>query len=92
MRKIIINSAHVYSFGFGASLMVLDVVYNGCDDRVKIAYVVGDRIVGNITTKKLYYSNKGSYIVWGGHRRYLQHFISVFLYNKEYTQEARKTK
>lgn len=85
MRKIIINSAHVYSFGFGASLMILDVIYNGCDDRVKIAYVVEDRVVGNISTK-------GSYIVWGGHRRYLQDFISVFLYNKEYTQEARKTK
>lgn len=92
MRKIIVNSAHVYSFGFGASLMILDTVYNGVDDRVKIAYVVGDTIVGNITTKKLYYSDKGSYIVWGGHRRYLQDFLSVFLYNKEYTQQARRSK
>lgn len=92
MRKIIVNSALVYSLGFDASLMILDTVYNGVDDRVKIAYVVGDTVVGNITTKKLYYSDKGSYIVWGGHRRYLQDFLSAFLYNKEYTQEARKTK
>lgn len=92
MRKIIVNSAHVYSCGFGASLMILDTVYNGVDDKVKIAYVVGDTILGNITNKKLYYSDKGSYIVWGGRRRYLQDFRSVFLYNTEYTQDARKTK
>lgn len=91
MKKIIIDRAHVYSVGWGASLMILDVIYD-IEDKVRIAYVVDDTIIGYITTKKVYYSNKGSYIVCGGRRRYLNDFISCLLYNKEYTQEARDIK
>ena len=72
--KINIDRAHVYSLGAFASLMILDVIYD-IEDKVRIAYVVDDTI-------------KGEYIVWGGHRRYLNGFITCLLYNKE----ARKTK
>lgn len=89
--KINIDRAHVYSLGAFASLMILDVIYD-IEDKVRIAYVVDDTIIGYITTKKIYASGKGGYIVWGGHRRYLNEFITCLLYNKEYTQEARKTK
>lgn len=89
--KINIDRAHVYSLGAFASLMILDIIYD-IEDKVRIAYVVDDTIIGYITTKKVYYSNKGSYIVWGGHRRYLDEFITCLLYNKEYTQQARGSK
>ena len=91
MKKIIIDRAHVYSVGWCASLMILDVIYD-IDDKVRIAYVVDDTIIGYITTKKVYSSSKGNYIVWGGRRRYLNEFIECTLYNKEYTQEARDIK
>lgn len=89
--KINIDRAHVYSLGAFASLMILDVIYD-IEDKVRIAYIVDGTIIGYITTKKIYSSGKGEYIVWGGHRRYLNEFITCLLYNKEYTQEARKTK
>ena len=89
--KINIDRAHVYSLGAFASLMVLDVIYD-INDKVRIAYVVDDTIIGYITTKKVYSSSKGNYIVWGGRRRYLNDFIECTLYNKEYTQEARDIK
>ena len=91
MKKIIIDRAHVYNIGWCASLMILDVIYD-INDKVRIAYVVDDTIIGYITTKKVYYSNKGLYIVWGGHRRYLNDFIICPLYNKEFTQQARRSK
>lgn len=71
--------------------MILDVIYD-INDKVRIAYVVDDTIIGYITTKKVYSSSKGNYIVWGGRRRYLDAFIECTLYNKEYTQEARDIK
>ena len=74
--KINIDRAHVYSLGAFASLMILDVIYD-IEDKVRIAYVVDDTIIGYITTKKIYSLNG---------------FITCLLYNKEYTQEARKTK
>lgn len=91
MKKIVIDRAHAYSVGWCASLLILNNIY-GIEDKVRLAYVVDDTIIGYITNKKVYSSGKGEYIVWGGHRRYLHDFISVLLYNKEYTQEARKTK
>ena len=91
MKKIIIDRAHIYSVGWCASLMILDVIYD-INDKVRIAYVVDDTIIGYITTKKVYSSIKGNYIVWGGRRRYLNDFIECTLYNKEYTQEARDIK
>lgn len=89
--KINIDRAHVYSMGAFASLMILDVIYD-IEDKVRIAYVVDDTIIGYITKKRIYYTNKGSYIVWGGRRRYLDEFITCLLYNKEYTQQARRSK
>lgn len=89
--KINIDRAHVYSMGAFASLMILDVIYE-IEDKVRIAYVVDDTIIGYITKKRIYYTNKGSYIVWGGRRRYLDEFITCLLYNKEYTQQARRSK
>lgn len=89
--KINIDRAHVYSLEDFASLMILDIIYD-IEDKVRIAYVVDNTIIGYITTKKVYYSNKGSFIVWGGHRRYLDEFITCLLYNKEYTQQARRSK
>ena len=91
MKKIIIDRAHVYSIGWCASLMILDVIYD-INDKVRIAYVVDDTIIGYITTKKVYSSSKGNYIVWGGRRRYLNEFIICPLYNKEFTQQARRSK
>lgn len=89
--KINIDRAHVYSMGAFASLMILDVIYD-IEDKVRIAYVVDDTIIGYITKKRIYYTNKGSFIVWGGRRRYLDEFITCLLYNKEYTQQARRSK
>lgn len=89
--KINIDRAHVYSMGAFASLMILDVIYD-IEDKVRIAYVVDDTIIGYITKKRIYYTNKGSYIVWGGRRRYLGEFVTCLLYNKEYTQQARRSK
>lgn len=89
--KINIDRAHVYSMGAFDSLMILDVIYD-IEDKVRIAYVVDDTIIGYITKKRIYYTNKGSYIVWGGRRRYLDEFITCLLYNKEYTQQARRSK
>lgn len=89
--KINIDRAHVYSMGAFDSLMILDVIYD-IEDKVRIAYVVDDTIIGYITKKRIYYTNKGEYIVWGGHRRYLNEFITCLLYNKEYTQQARRSK
>ena len=45
MKKIIIDRAHVYSVGWCASLMILDVIYD-IEDKVRIAYVVDDTIIG----------------------------------------------
>ena len=91
MKTFKVERAHVYNFGFGECLMILDTIY-GIDDKVKVAYVVDDTIIGYITKKRIYYTNKGAYIVWGGHRRYLDEFITCLLYNKEYTQQARRSK
>lgn len=89
MKIVKIERAHVYSFGIGACLMILDTIYD-VDDKVKVAYVVGDTIKGYITTKKVYYSYpRGGYILFGGRRRHLDEFVECLLYNKEYKQEAR---
>lgn len=88
MRTIKLERAHVYNFGLGECLMILDVIYN-TDDKVKVAYVVGDTIKGYITTKKVYYS-RGAYILFGGRRYHLDDFMECLLYNTEYKQEARR--
>lgn len=89
MKIIKIERAHVYNFGFGECLMILDTIY-GINDKVKVAYVVGDTIKGYITTKKVYYSYpRGGYILFGGRRYHLDEFIECLLYNTEYKQEAR---
>lgn len=89
MKTIKIERAHVYNFGFGECLMILDTIY-GIDDKVKVAYVVGDTIKGYITTKKVYSSYpRGAYILFGGRRYHLDDFMECLLYNTEYKQEAR---
>ena len=90
MKIIKVERAHVYNFGVGACLMILDTIYD-TDDKVKVAYVVGDTIKGYITTKKIYYSYpRGGYILFGGRRLHLDEFMECLLYNTEYKQEARR--
>ena len=38
------------------------------------AYNYNNYIIGNVTHKKVYYTNKGSYIIYLGHRVYLNDF------------------
>lgn len=89
MKTIKVERAHVYNFVFGECLMILDTIY-GINDKVKVAYVVGDTIKGYITAKKVYSSYpRGAYILFGGRRLHLDDFMECLLYNKEYKQEAR---
>lgn len=89
MKMIKIERAHVYNFGLGECLIILNVIYD-TDNKVKVAYVVGDTIKGYVTTKKVYYSYpRGAFILFGGRRYHLDEFMECLLYNKEYKQEAR---
>lgn len=89
MKILKIERAHVYNFGAGSCLMILDTIY-GIEDKVKVAYVVGDTIKGYITTKKVYYSYpRGGYILLEGRRLHLNEFRECLLYNTSFKQEAR---
>ena len=61
MKKIKVDEVFAYSVGFDASLLILDIIYN-TEDKVKLAYVVDQYIIGNVTTQKVRYTNKGAYI------------------------------
>ena len=65
------------------ALVILDTIYD-ISDKVKIMYAIGDKIIGNVTTKKVYYTNKGSYIIYFGRRVYLNDFLPVDFYGAEF--------
>ena len=54
------------------------------DEKVKLMYVIGDKIVGYITTQKLHYTNKGAYIKYFGRRIYTYEFAPVDFYGMEF--------
>ena len=47
-------------------------------------YVIGDKIIGYITTQKLHYTNKGAYIKYFGRRIYMYEFAPVDFYGMEF--------
>lgn len=83
MKKIKVNKAYAYSVSFDVTLILLNIIYD-TDDKVKIMYTIGEKIIGNVTTKKIYYTNKGSYIVYFGRRAYLNEFLPVDFYGAEF--------
>ena len=83
MRKVVVNKAYAYSVGFDVALVILDIIYD-TNDKVKVMYTVGEKIIGNVTTKKVYYTNKGSYIIYFGRRVYLNDFFPVDFYGAEF--------
>ena len=83
MKKIKVNKALAYFVGYDATLIILNIIYD-IDDAVKIMYVVNGEIIGYITTKKIYYTNKGAYIIWCGYRRYLYEFAEVDFHGREF--------
>ena len=83
MKKIKVDKAYAYSVGFDVSLIVLDIIYD-TDEKVKLMYVIGDKIIGYITTQKLHYTNKGAYIKYFGRRIYMYEFAPVDFYGAEF--------
>lgn len=83
MKKIKVDEAFTYSVGFDASLLILDTIYD-TEDKVKLAYVVDQYIIGNVTTQKVRYTNKGAYIKYFGRRIYLNEFFPVDFYGMEF--------
>ena len=83
MKKIKVDKAFSYSVGFDVALVILDIIY-GINDKVKVMYTIGEKIIGNVTTKKVYYTNKGSYIMYFGRRVYLNEFLPVDFYGMEF--------
>lgn len=83
MKKIKVDEVFAYSVGFDASLLILDIIYN-TEDKVKLAYVVDQYIIGNVTTQKVRYTNKGAYIKYFGRRIYLDEFFPVDFYGMEF--------
>lgn len=87
MRKIKVNKAHAYAVAFDVALIVLDIIYD--TDEVKLMCVIGDKIIGNVTTKKVYYTCKGAYIIYFGRRIYLYEFAPVDFYGMEFKGSSR---
>lgn len=83
MQKIKVDEALAYYVGYDATLIILDVIYD-IDDAVKLMYVVDGEIVGDITTKKIYYTNRGAYIIWCGYPHYLYEFSVVDFQGREF--------
>lgn len=83
MRKVIVNKCHAYPVSFNVSLIILDII-NDIDEKVKLMYVIEDKIIGYITTQKLHYTNKGAYIKYFGRRIYLFEFAPVDFYGMEF--------
>ena len=88
MRKVIVNKVHAYSVAFDVSLIVLDII-NDTDEKVKLMYAIGDKIIGYITTQKLHYTNKGAYIKYFGRRIYMYEFAPVDFYGMEFKGSAK---
>lgn len=83
MKKIKVDKVLTYSVGFDASLLILDTNF-GIEDKVKLAYVVDKYIIGNMSTQKVRYTNKGAYINYFGRRVYLNEFLPVDFYGMEF--------
>lgn len=83
MKKIKVDKAFTYSVGFDANLLILDTIYD-IEDKVKLAYVIDQYIIGNVTTQKVRYTNKGAYIKYFGRRIYLNEFAPVDFYGMEF--------
>lgn len=83
MRKVIVNKVLAYAVAFDVSLIILDIIYD-TDEKVKLMYVIGEKIIGYITTQKLHYTNKGAYIVYFGRRIYMDEFAPVDFYGMEF--------
>lgn len=83
MKKIKVDKAFTYSVGYDVALIILDIAY-GIDDKIKVMYTIGEKIIGNITTKKVYYTCKGAYIVYFGRRIYLNEFQKIDFYGMEF--------
>lgn len=83
MKKIRVDKAHAYSVAFDVNLVVLDIIYDTVE-KVKLMYAIGDKIIGNITTQKLHYTNKGAYIKYFGRRIYMYEFAPVDFYGMEF--------
>lgn len=83
MKKIKVDEAFTYSVGYDVALIILDIIY-GIDDKIKVMYTIGENIIGNVTTKKVYYTCKGAYIVYFGRRIYLNEFFPVDFYGMEF--------
>ena len=83
MRKVVVNKVHAYTVAFDVSLIALDIIYD-TDEKVKLMYVIGDKIIGNVTSKKVYYTCKGAYIVYFGRRIYLNEFQKIDFYGMEF--------
>lgn len=88
MKKIKVDEAFTYSVGFDASLLILDTIYD-TEDKVKLAYVVDQYIIGNVTTQKVRYTNKGAYIKYFGRRIYLNEFFPVDFYGMEFRRSRK---
>ena len=83
MKKIKVDKAYAYSVAFDVNLIVLDIIYD-TDEKVKLMYTIGDKIIGNVTTQKLHYTNKGAYIKYFGRRIYMSEFAPVDFYGMEF--------
>lgn len=83
MRKVVVNKVLAYPVAFDVSLIILDIIYD-IDEKVKLMYVIEDKIVGYITTQKLHYTNKGAYIKYFGRRIYIHEFEPVDFYGMEF--------
>lgn len=81
--KIRVDKAYAYSVAFDVNLIVLDII-NDTEEKVKLMYVIGDKIIGNITTQKLHYTNKGAFIKYFGRRIYMFEFAPVDFYGMEF--------
>ena len=83
MRKVVVNKVHAYAVSFDVYLIVLDIICD-TDEKVKLMYAIGDKIIGYITTQKLQYTNKGAYIKYFGRRIYMYEFAPVDFYGMEF--------
>ena len=52
--------------------------------KIKVNKAYAYSVGFNVTTKKVYYTNKGSYIIYFGHRVYLNDFLPVDFYGMEF--------
>jgi hypothetical protein len=88
MRTVVVNKVHAYDVAFDVSLIALNIFY-GIDGKVKLMYVIGDKIIGYITTQKLHYTNKGAYIKYFSRRIYMYEFAPVDFYGMEFRGSSR---